>query len=270
MPRLLQPVTRLGATGLRSIELVGRLGMLVTEATVAARHLVVGQRGRRTAWRNLGVQMCRVGVDSIAVVALVTFSVGAIIALQVAPVLQTFGVTHQLPRIVGVSMVRELGPLIGAVVLTGFAGASIAAELGTMAVGEELKALRAHAISPMRFLIVPRVLATTIMTTCLAVWCNVVAILGGMMVSFYAINMPFGEYLQRTAEAIDTFDFVSGLIKAACFGLVIGSLACHLGSSVRGGAQGVGAATTRTVVTSIVMIIIIDLLFTSVFYALGW
>ena len=108
------------------------------------------------------------------------------------------------------------------------------------------------------------------MTTCLAVWCNVVAILGGMIVSRYAIDMSFLEYLQRTAEAIDAFDFASGLIKAAVFGLVIGSLACYLGASVRGGAQGVGAATTRTVVVSIVMVIVIDLLFTSVFYALGW
>lgn len=270
MPRALQPVSQIGALGLRWVELIGHLGLLLWDTAVASRHLITGKRGKRAAWSSLGVQMCRVGVESLGVVALVTFAVGAIIALQVAPVLQTFGVTHELPRIVGVAMVRELGPLIGAVVLTGFAGASIAAELGTMAVGEELKALRAHAISPLRFLIVPRIGATMVMTTCLAVWCNVVAILGGMFVSRATINMPYMEYLQRTAEAIDPFDFASGLIKAAMFGLVIGSLACYLGSTVRGGAQGVGAATTRTVVVSIVMIIIVDLLFTAIFYALGW
>ena len=99
---------------------------------------------------------------------------------------------------------------------------------------------------------------------------HVVAILGGMVVSRYAIGMPFDEYLQRTAEAIEVFDFLSGLIKASVFGLVIGSLACYLGMTVQGGAQGVGNATTRTVVVSIVMIIILDLVFTSMFYALGW
>ena len=220
--------------------------------------------------------MYRVGVQSMGVVALVTFSVGAIIALQVAPVLATFGVTFELPRIVGVAMFREMGPLLGAVVLTGFgkkafvsvAGASIAAELGTMTVGEELRALRCHAISPLRFLVVPRVVATTVMTTCLAVWSNIVAVIGGMMVSRYTLGMDFTEYLQRTADAIEFFDFMSGLIKAAVFGLVIGLLACHLGTSVRGGAQGVGSATTRTVVISIVLIIVIDLMFTAAFYAL--
>lgn len=265
---MLRPITSIGERGLRAVAMIGSLGLLVRDTGIASRHLLTAKRGRRLAWMNFGAQLHRVGVMSLAVVALVTFAVGAIIALQIAPVLETFGVTDEVPQIVGISMFRELGPLIGAVVLTGFAGASIAAELGTMAVGEELKALRAHAISPLRFLVVPRVLATTIMTTCLTVWSNIVAVLGGMLVSRFAISMDYGEYIQRTLESIDMFDFGTGLVKAAVFGMVIGSLACYLGMNVRGGAQGVGSATTRTVVISIVSIIVIDLMFTAAFYFL--
>lgn len=266
MPALTRPIVSLGRTALSAVSFVGALGLLLEQAGVASTALVWKKRGRRLAWANLWFQMYRVGVKSIGVVSLVTFCIGAILALQIGPILVTYGASATLPSIIGIAMFRELGPLVGAIVLTGFAGASIAAELGTMAVGEEIKALQAHAISPVRFLVVPRVLATIIMTVCLAVVSDVMGVFGGMLTTQATLAMPYSEYLDRTFQAIATVDFVSGLIKAGVFGMLIGSLACLLGISVRGGAEGVGNATTRTVVISIVSLIVVDLLFTYVFY----
>lgn len=264
-----EPISRVGRGALGVIHFVGALGLLIAEAAYESRHLVITRRGRRLAWANLWFQLHRVGVKSIGVVGLVTLSIGVILAMQIGPVLAAFGVTEQLPFIIGVSMFRELGPLVGAIVLTGFAGAAIAAELGSMAVGEEIKALRTHAINPVRFLVVPRVIAAMVMTVCLAVYSDVMGVLGGMLASAWMLGMPMEAYLLRTADALKMSDFFGGLIKAAVFGLLIGSLACYMGMNVRKGAQGVGAATTATVVISIVFLVLVDLMFTVVFYSLG-
>ena len=229
------------------------------------------KRGRRLAWSNLFFQMYRVGYRSIGVVSLVTFCIGAILALQIGPILRAYGAETQLPTVIGIAMFRELGPLIGAIVLTGFAGASIAAELGTMAVGEELKALRSHAISPVRFLVLPRVLATILMTVCLANLSNLMGVLGGMFTAYFTTDVLGPRfYWQTTFNAVEMFDWLTGLFKAGVFGGIIGGLACYLGMNVRGGAEGVGTATTRTVVISIVSLICADLLFTFLFFKLDW
>ena len=208
------------------------------------------------------------GVRAIPIVSLVVFCVGVIIALQVAPILKRFGASREIADIISIAVFRELGPLIGAIVLTGFAGASIAAELGTMVVGEEVIALRTHAIHPVRFLVVPRVLATIVMTTCLAVLADAMGVLGGMLAANVALDIPFSAFLHDCFAAATVTDFVTGIVKAGVFGGLIGGLACYLGLSVEGGAQGVGAATTKTVVFTIVGLIIIDLMFTAVFYSL--
>ncbi len=262
------PIAKLGDVSLRTVGFIGAIGLLLRDVAALSPTLVTAPRGRRMAWQNLWFQMYRVGVKSIGVVGLVTFCIGAILALQIGPILEDYGAADQLPTIIGIAMFRELGPLIGAIVLVGFAGASIAAELGTMAVGEELKALRSHAISPVRFLVLPRVIATTIMTVCLATFSDAMGVVGGASTAYLSLGMSPSRYIEQTFAAASELDLLTGLFKAGVFGAIIGALPCYLGMNVRGGASGVGAATTNTVVFSIVALVCVDLLFTFVFYML--
>ncbi len=267
---VIAPVTSIGRFAIDQLELIGGLGYLILDAIKATRHGLFKARAWRFAWRNLWQQMDRVGVRSIPIVCLVMLCIGSILAFQMAPVLRDFGLVVRVADIISVAVFRELGPLTSAIVLTGFAGASIAAEMGTMVVSEEIEALQALAIDPIRFLVVPRVLATVVMMVCIAVVGDLMGILGGMLVSYGFLGIGMRQYLVHTFDIINVRHFVTGLIKAGVFGLIISSLACYLGLGVRGGAQGVGVATTRTVVLTIVFLIIVDLTFTGVFYSLGW
>ncbi len=166
-------------------------------------------------------------------------------------------------------MFRELGPLLSGIVLSGFAGASIAAELGTMVEGEEIKALRAHALNPIRFLVVPRFLATVLMLIMLTVIADAVGLFGGFLTGTFILDIDPQQYLSYTRDAVVPRDFITGLAKAGVFGLMISMIACYEGLNVTGGAEGVGRATTSTVVKSIVALITADVLFTAVFYAFG-
>ena len=266
---ILRPITTVGAAAVGVLEFVGQVGYLLLDAARAAPRGLVTGRGRRLGWANLWAQMVRVGVRSVPIVMLVLFCIGAILALQMAPTLKEYGAVDRTATIISIAVFRELGPLVSAIVLTGFAGASIAAELGTMVVSEEVEALEAQAIHPIRFLVLPRVVATTVMTICVAVVADLTGILGGMTVGQAFLGIPPGKYLSTTFEAIGVRDFSTGLVKATVFGLLISGLACHLGLTVTGGAQGVGVATTRTVVLTIVALIVVDLMFTAVFYAVG-
>ncbi len=269
MTTLLKPISIVGRRTLDTLAFLGGVTLLVKDASSQLPSALVTGRGRRLGWTNLWFQMVRVGVRSIPIISLVVFCIGAILALQMAPILEDYGETRRVADIIAVAMFRELGPLVAAIVLTGFAGASIAAELGTMVVSEEIEALEAHAIQPVRFLVVPRVVATTVMMVCLAVVANCMGVTGGLLVAAFFLEIEPLQYLTRTFESTALQDFFTGLTKAAVFGLIIASLACHLGLAVRGGAQGVGIATTRTVVLTIVALIIVDLLFTTIFYAVG-
>lgn len=270
MDLLLRPITAIGAAALGILEFIGGIGYLLVDTAVAARHALFLGRGRRLGWQSLWAQMVRVGVKSVPIVMLVLFCIGAILALQMDPTLRTYGATDRIADIVSIAIFRELGPLVAAIVLTGFAGASIAAEVGTMVVSEEVEALQAEAISPIRFLVVPRVLATTVMMVCVAVVADLTGVFGGLAISRLFLGVSTHQYVRHTFEAIKVRDFTTGLIKAGVFGTLISSLACYLGLGVTGGAQGVGVATTRTVVLTIVGLILVDLLFTGVFYSLGW
>ncbi len=226
-----------------------------------------GVKFRKSA---LITQMVRVGVRSIGIIALVQTFIGIILVLQIAPPLEDYGQLDKVANIIGIAVFRELGPLITAVVLSGFAGASIAAELGAMVEAEEIKALRAHALNPINFLVVPRVLATIFMMICLAIISDVVGVIGGLGTSVFVLGIDAQLYLQNTQSALVIKDFITGLIKAGVFGLLISLIACFLGLRVTGGAEGVGRATTQTVVLSIVALIATDCLFTMFFYAMGW
>jgi phospholipid/cholesterol/gamma-HCH transport system permease protein len=263
------PAILIGRWVIGIVSLIGSVGILLGDAGAQVHRGLFSKRGRRMAWKNLWAQMVRVGVASIPIVSLVVFCIGAILALQVAPILRDYGALDRVADIIAVAVFRELGPLVSAIVLTGFAGASIAAEMGTMVVGEEIEAMQAGAINPIRFLVVPRVLATTLMMVCLAVVADLMGVVGGMVVGRTALNIGMLQYAVHTFTVVKLRDFLTGLAKAGVFGAMISALACQLGLGVTGGAQGVGAATTRTVVLTIVALIVVDLLFTMVFYCAG-
>lgn len=265
----LPPVAAVGEAGRSALLAVGGVSLLVLSAARKIPATYFGGRGKSLAWRNLTFQMVRVGVKAIPIVSIVVFSIGAILSLQTVPILRTYGAQDEVSRLIAIAMFRELGPLVGAITLTGFAGASIAAELGTMTVSEEIEALETHAIDPTSFLVVPRTIATAIMTVCLAVVADIMGVLGGMVVSVNVQDLSSELYLSRTIEAIQMRDFLTGLLKAFVFGTIISGLACWLGLGVKGGAQGVGEATTRTVVLTIVALTLVDLMFTWLFFSVG-
>jgi phospholipid/cholesterol/gamma-HCH transport system permease protein len=226
--------------------------------------------GRRLGRDALIMQMVRVGIRAIPIVILVQMAIGMILPLQMFPKLDEFGQSDQVATINAIAGFRELGPLMTAIVLCGFAGASIAAELGTMVTSEEIEALRASALNPVRFLVIPRLLATVIMTVMLTIIADVVMIGSGMLTGT-RLGIDSDTYFQLTREAVDITGFATGLIKAGAFGLLIALIACFLGLSVKPweGSNGVGRATTNTVVYSIVAIIGADAIFTLIFYSYG-
>ncbi len=215
-------------------------------------------------------QMVRIGVESIAIVVLVQAFIGCILALQIAPTLERYGQIDKVADIVAIAIVRELGPMLTAIVLSGFAGASIAAEIAAMVESEEIKALRAHALDPIHFLIVPRFWASMLMIVGLTVIANVVGMCGGLVTAWGILDIAPHTYIDATQQALVWSDLITGLFKAAVFGGLVAMIACYEGLNVRGGAAGVGRATTVTVVKSIVAIIGTDALFTAIFYTLGW
>ncbi len=227
---------------------------------------VRGIRLRRQAVVSQGV---RVGVKAVPIVCLVQIFIGVILALQMAPTLRDYGQLERVADVVGIAIVRELGPLITAIVLSGFAGASIAAELGAMVETEEIKALRAHAFNPFHFLVVPRFLATVLAMVALAIIANTIGVFGGFLTSYLVLDVPATTYIEFTQSALKLQDYFTGLFKAGVFGILISMIACREGLNVSGGAEGVGRATTATVVKCIVALIGTDALFTAAFYAWG-
>lgn len=261
-------VSRQAASASEILRFIGGVTYLIGDTLRLILQTVFDRRSR-LAWAHLFAQMVRVGVKSIPIITLVQVFIGIILALQMAPTLRSYGQIQRVADIVGIAMFRELGPLLSGIVLSGFAGASIAAELGTMVEGEEIKALRAIALNPIRFLVIPRFLATVIMLTMLTVIADVVGILGGFFTATTILGIAPAQYLSYTRAAVTGSDFISGLVKATVFGVMISMIACYEGLNVRGGAEGVGRATTNTVVKSIVALIIADVIFTSLLYAFG-
>lgn len=264
---LLAPFSIVGGTLLSALDQIGQVTWLFIDGLGwVLRSLVY--RKVRIGRPALVSQTLRVGVRSIFIVSLVSACVGLILALQLAPSLDQFGQRELIANIIGVAVLRELGPLIGAIVLTGFAGASIAAEIGTMVVGEEVEALEAHALDPIRFLVVPRVAASLISMTILGIIADLVAIVASLGISMTVLEIPYEAYMTNFLNQVKPVDFYTGVGKSAIFGLLIGLIACKQGLSVSGGAAGVGRATTYTVVHSVVAIIFADLAFTTIFFAL--
>ena len=225
----LSPILALFGSARRAVEFIGGVGYLIRDTISASRRALFSKRGRRLGWKNLWTQMDRVGVQSIPIVSLVLFCIGAILALQMAQILRDYGMVAKVADVIAIAIFRELGPLMAAIVLTGFAGASIAAEMGSTVVSEEIEALQAHAIDPIRFLVVPRVLATAVMLVCVSVVGDLLGVLGGMVVGQSFLGIGHEQYLAHTLDALKLRDFITGLGKAAVFGVIISSLACYLG-----------------------------------------
>ena len=257
-------IEAVGAGALAGFRYVGGMALLLVE-TIRWTLLGLFTRKVRFSWRAFTNQIVRVGLRSVLIVVLVQLFIGVILALQMTPPLEPWGQVDKVANIIGVAGFRMLGPIITAVVLSGFAGASIAAELGTMVVSEEIEALEATALAPVRFLVVPRVLATFLVTILLSVLADLMIALGGYLASLMINAAPMG-YWRRMQEQLRYRDFVTGLIQAGVFGVLISLIACYEGLKVRGGAEGVGRATTMTVVYSIVAIIAAAAMFTMIFY----
>ena len=264
----LLPVQLLGEFTLRTLSHIGAALFLVWDTL---KWTVYGTfaPGVRLGRAAVVSQVVRIGVRSILIVSLVSGCVGLILAFQLSPPLDDFGRKDLVANIISVAVLRELGPLIGAIVLTGFAGASIAAEIGTMVVSEEVEALEAHALDPVRFLVVPRLLASVVSMTFLAIISSVVSIAAALLISITALQIPYANFMQNMLDQAKLVDFLTGVAKGGVFGTLIGTIACINGLNVSGGAAGVGRATTGTVVQCVVAIVVADLAFTAAFYAVG-
>ncbi|MFA4842954.1 MAG: ABC transporter permease [Candidatus Omnitrophota bacterium] len=211
-------------------------------------------------------QAQKAGYESFPIVSLVAIFIGFIFALQTAYFMQRIGSEIYIASLVALSVVRELGPVITALVVAGRVGASITAELGSMQVTEQIDALETLATNPVKYLVVPRFVALTIMVPVLTIYANAVGILGSYLICVYKLGISPGMYLKVTTEALAYKDLFTGLFKSVVFGMVIALVSCYEGFNVEGGAEGVGRATTRSVVTTFIMILAADCFFTALFY----
>lgn len=213
-------------------------------------------------------QIIRIGVQALPMAALTAFSVGFTLAMQGAEQLGRLGADDYVPDLVGLTLLRELGPMLIAVIVIGRSGSAVTAELGTMKVSEEIEALGVMAIDPIRFLIVPRFIAMLIMLPVLTIFGNYVGMFGGWVISHFALDMNTSQYILRLLERAEAWDLYSGLIKSFVFAWIIITIACHTGLSVEGGAEGVGTSTTKSVVYSLLAMLIANAVLTAMFFFL--
>lgn len=207
----------------------------------------------------------RAGVGSVPLVAMVSFFLGLTMALLTGYQLQRFGTERLVPGLVAISFTRELGPLLTGIMLAARIGASFTAELGTMQVSEEVEAIEAMGIGPLRFLVAPRMLALFALMPCLSVVSSIAAIIATALVSRAYFNISFVYFNDLVLNALLIRDIITGILKSFMFGLLIGAIACYRGLTVTGGAAGVGTSTTSSVVTAITVVIGFDTVFNIVY-----
>lgn len=211
-------------------------------------------------------QMLRIGVQALPMTALVSLSIGLTLAMQAAGELSRMGATTYVPDLVSISLLRELGPLLVGVVVIGRSASAVTAELGTMKVNEEIEALATMAIDPVRFLVVPRFLAMMIMLPALTIFGIYIGFAGGWLVWALALGQNTNAYIQRLVNSADSLDLYVGFIKSVVFAWLIGTVCCQKGLAVKGGAEGVGRATTASVVTSIILMLLANAVLTALFF----
>lgn len=243
------------------LELVGSLSSLA--GRIGARFIRSG-----VELRELAYQIHLLGIKSLSITNLTAVFAGMVLALQFGTSMARFGAREYVGQVVSISILRELGPVLTALMVGGRIGAGMTAELGSMKVTEQIDAIRVLGADPISKLIVPRVLAATLIMPILAAVSDLVGILGGLLISVTEFDISPVYYYQSIVEIATMEDFASGVGKATVFGFFIGLIACHEGFATRGGTEGVGQATTRTVVIASVTTLITDLVLTKIFLAL--
>lgn len=229
--------------------------------------MIIGPAKRKTAKREgIFYQMSFVGAGSLTIVFFVAFFTGIVIAMQSAYQLGKFGANIYVAPMVAVSLARELAPVLTALVVAGRVGAAIAAELGTMKVSEQIEALETMALNPIRYLVVPRFLALLIMLPCLTIFADIIGIFGGFLIGVFNLKLDPYRYATFTFHHMAWKDVWTGLVKSVTFGIIIALIGCYVGLKTKGGAEGVGRATTLSVVTSFILIILFDCILTGIFF----
>lgn len=241
---------------------VAFLGELASALTSAALH------PRRIRWREVLIVGEKAGVNALPIIALVSFLVGLIMAFQAAIPMRQFGVEIYVANLVALSILRELGPLMTSLTLAGRSGSSFAAEIGAMKVNEEIDALLTMGVDPVRFLVIVRVIAATLLTPILTVFADLVGLAGGSIV-LLSMDYPLITYVNQVVSAASWIDFSQGLLKSFVFGLIFSGIACLRGLQTKIGPSAVGDSATRAVVSGIILIVIADGIFAVIFYYLG-
>lgn len=257
----LQFVDKVGRVALNFFAAAGRLGLFAGEAIL--------QCFKRPFYlKAFGAQLIEIGFYSLPVVALTTFFSGMVIALQTYTGFSSLSSEGPVAMVVLISVTRELAPVMAGLMVAGRIGAAMAAELGTMRVTEQIDALTTLSTNPFRYLIVPRILAGIVMLPILVLIGDIIGICGGYLIGIYKLDFNASTYLMNTWEYLQPMDIISGMTKAAVFGFIITLLGCYNGFYSKGGAQGVGQATTNAVVSASILILIFNYILTEVFFAL--
>ena len=243
----------------RVISFVGELFVAMIYAT---------HHPRRVRWRDTLKIAEALGVDALPIIMLIGFLMGLIMAFQAAVPLGQFGAQIFVANLIGLAILRELGPLMTAIVLAGRSGSAFAAELGTMKVREEIDALRTMGLEPVRFLVVPRVIAAMVMTPLLTVFADLVGLMGGSVV-LLSLGFPLITFFHQLQSAVSYGSPVGGLVKSFCFGILVAAIGCLRGLQTRSSASAVGESTTSAVVSAIILIVVTDGIFSVIYYYLS-
>lgn len=257
-------VSQIGASVTGGLSYIGSLAELAARAAFYT--FVAPFRGKPIRLQRAISQAMDVGVRALPIISLITFFIGLILALQAAYELRKFGALNIVASAVAISMSRELGPLITAIVVIGRSGSAFAAEIGTMKVTEEIDALETMAINPIHFLVTPKFLAMIVMVPCLTIWANTMGMVGGSVFGVAQADFTFGRYMQASIDALFLRDIMTGLVKSFMFGMTITAVGCYEGLATGAGAEQVGRSTTRAVVMSIFLVVVVDLIFTTLFF----
>lgn len=262
--RLVSVTETVGQATIDGLAYLGDLTILTGRSLHAV--VIAPFQGQRMRVERAVHQAMAVGVGAIPILSLISFFIGTILALQSAYELRRFGAMEFVANAVAVSMTRELGPLMTAIVVIGRSGSAFAAEIGTMKVNEEIDALQTMALDPVHFLVAPKFVAMALMLPCLTTWADFMGVLGGSVFGVAGAGFTFGSYIHTTLSALVLRDIVTGLIKSVMFGMVITAVGCQEGLSTGLGAEQVGRSTTSAVVKSIFLVVLVDLVFTMLFY----
>lgn len=238
----------------------------IGEATAALVHALL--HPRQVRWGDAVLIARRAGADALPIVGLIALLLGVILAFQSAVAMKQFGAEIFVANLVALSLLRELGPLMTAILLAGRSASAFAAEIGTMKVNEELDALTTMGLDPLRFLVVTRILAALLVTPLLTLFANLVGLAGAAMV-LLTFDIPLVTFVNQVSQSVSLTDLAGGLVKATVFGLLVAGVGCLRGLQTRTGAAAVGEATTRAVVSAIVLIVAVDGVFAVIYFHLG-